>query len=147
MPAPARRTLLIAAGGLAGAAWLAGCTRADPERELRDAVAAMARAVAAKDVAAFLEYVAEDFVRESGVFDRNEVRRRLVANMLRHDSVQVVATVTEVKIDGDRARATVRVLATGGRGWIPERADGWEFRTAWKRDGKRWRVFSAEWRD
>ena len=139
---PRRAQLLAAALALASA-----CSRPDPERELREAVAAMARAVVDKDVAAFLEYVSEDFVRESGVFDRNEVRRRLVANMLRHDSVQVIATVTEVKLDGERARATVRVLATGGRGWIPERADGWEFRTAWKREGGRWRVFAAEWRD
>ena len=123
------------------------CSRSDPEKELRAAVASMAQAIEQHRVADALEPVADDFTRESGVFGKQDARRVLAATMLRNEKIQVSATVTEVRIEGDRAFAKVRVLATGGAGLLPERGQTWEFDTVWRRDRGVWKVFNAEWRE
>ena len=123
----------------------AGCGRSDPERELRAAVAAMAQAIEQREPAAFLDSVSDQFARESGAFGKQDVKRLLVGAYLRNEKISVSAVVSDVRIDGDRARAKVRVLATGGAGLLPERGQGWEFDSLWRRESGRWKVFNAEW--
>lgn len=125
---------------------LAACSRSDPEKELRAAVARMATAIEKRDPAAFLEVLADDFTRESGAFGKQDARRLLAGLMLRNARIGITAIVTDVKIEGQRASAKVRVLATGGDGLLPERGQTWEFDTAWRREGSQWRLFNAEWR-
>ena len=125
----------------------AACGRSDPEKELRAAVAAMAQAIEQHRVGDALEPVADDFTRESGAFGKQDARRLLAATVLRNEKIQVSATVTEVRIEGDRAFAKVRVLAIGGAGLLPERGQAWEFDTVWRRDRGGWKVFNAEWRE
>jgi len=125
----------------------AACGRSDPEQELRAAVAAMAQALEQHRVADALEPVADDFTRESGAFGKQDARRLLAATLLRNEKIQVSTTVTEVRIEGERAFAKVRVLATGGSGLLPERGQTWEFDTVWRRDRGAWKVFNAEWRE
>lgn len=134
-----------AALALIGASGLVACSRSDPERELRDTIARMAAAVAARKPAALLDHVAEDFSRESGVFGKNDVKRVLAAVLLRNEQITVSAVVTDVRIDGTRASARVQVVATGGSGFLPERGRHWDFSTDWRRDGGRWVVFNAQW--
>jgi hypothetical protein len=55
--------------------------------------------------------------------------------------------VTEVRVEGDRAFAKVRVIATGGASLLPERGQTWEFDSTWRREKGRWKVFNAEWRE
>lgn len=133
---------------LAVAGSLAGCTRSDPERELRDTIATMARAIERREPGDFLDHLAEDFTRESGAFGRPEAKRLLAGVMLRNEKIAVTAVVTRVELRGDRAQATLRVLATGGSGGLlPERGQTWEFDTAWRREDGSWKVFNAEWRE
>jgi ketosteroid isomerase-like protein len=136
----------IAAAALLALA-LAACSRSDPEREVRATIATMAQAVAQRDPAPFLDAVADDFTRESGAFGKQEARRVLAGAFLRNERIDVAAVVTDVRIEGTRAFAKVRVVATGGAGILPERGQTWEFDTAWRRDGGRWKVFNAEWRE
>lgn len=127
---------------------LAACSRSDPERELRDTIARMAAAVEARKPADLLDHVAEDFSRESGVFGRNDIKRVLAGVLLRNEKIVVGAIVTEAKVDGTRATARVRVIATGGGGGLlPERGQTWDFSTHWRRDGGKWLVFNAEWQE
>lgn len=140
---PHRRALTIAAL----AALSAGCARSDPERELHETIGAMAGAIEKRDPGTFLEALADDFTRESGAFGKNDAKRVLAAALLRHEKISVTAIVTDVRIDGERAFAKVRVVATGGAGLLPERGQTWEFGSAWRREGGRWRVFNAEWRE
>jgi ketosteroid isomerase-like protein len=137
-----RQALVVLVAVSAGA-----CSRTDPERELRDTIAAMARAVEGREPGAFLDAVADDFTRDSGAFGKQDARRVLAGIYLRNEKIRLAAVVTDVRIDGDRARARVRVVATGGAGWLPERGQAWEFASAWRRDGGQWKVFNAEWRD
>jgi ketosteroid isomerase-like protein len=124
----------------------AACSRDTPEAALRSTVASMEEAAKARDAAGVLKHLAEDFVRDSGGMDKSEVRRVLLGVFLRNEKVTVAATVREVKIEGNTATAKINVIATGGAGLIPERADGWEFTTAWRRDGSDWKLYNAEWK-
>jgi len=128
-------------------AFAAGCGRSDPERELRATIDSMAQAIEKREPAAFLDAVADDFSRESGAFGKQEAKRTLVAAILRNEKIGVSAVVTEVRIDGDRAFARVRVVATGGAGLLPERGQAWDFESAWRRERGQWKVFNAEWRE
>jgi hypothetical protein len=142
-PASERRVLL--AGILA--VLLSACSRGDPERELRSTISAMAQAVERREPDVFLESVADDFTRESGAFGRQEANRMLAMVYLRNEKVNLTAVVTDVRIDGERAYVRVRVVATGGAGLLPERGQTWDFDSAWRREGGRWKVYNAEWRE
>ena len=130
---------------IALAAASVGCSRSDPERELRSSVSAMAQAIEQREPAAFLDSISDDFARESGAFGQQDVKRLLVGAYLRNEKISVNAVVTDVRIDGDRARAKVRVVATGGAGLLPERGQGWDFDSVWRRENGRWKVYNAEW--
>jgi len=130
-----------------GVVAVGACARSDPERELRATIATMARAIESRDPTAFLDAVADDFTRESGAFGKQDAKRIIAGIYLRNEKINLAAVVTEVRIDGARARARVRVVATGGSGLLPERGQAWEFDSAWRRDGGKWRVFNAEWRE
>ena len=107
----------------------------------------MANAIEQRQPSDFLDVVAEDFARESGSFGKQDVKRVLAAAYLRNEKILVNAVVTDVRIDGDRARAKVRVVATGGAGLLPERGQTWNFDSAWRRERGRWKVYNAEWSD
>lgn len=137
----------IAIGCALALAFTVGCGRSDPEREIRATVARMAQSVEKRDPAAFLDAVAEDFSRESGAFGKQDAKRTLLAAYLRNEKINVSAVVTDVRVEGDRAFAKVRVIATGGAGLLPERGQTWDFDSAWRLDGSTWKVFNAEWRE
>ncbi len=137
----------IAIGCALALAFVAGCGRSDPEREIRATIARMAESVEKRDPAVFLDAVAEDFSRESGAFGKQDAKRTLLAAYLRNEKINVSAVVTEVRVEGDRALAKVRVIATGGAGLLPERGQTWDFDSAWRREGGQWKVFNAEWRE
>jgi hypothetical protein len=124
-----------------------GCARSDPEKELRSTIASMAQAIERHAAGEFLDAVADDFARESGAFGKQDAKRLLAGAMLRNEKITVSAVVTEVRVDGDRATAKVKVLATGGAGMLPERGQTWDFDSAWRREGGRWKVFNAEWQE
>jgi hypothetical protein len=118
--------LVIGPGVLAS-----GCGRAEPEKQLRSTIAAMAQAIEQHRVSDALEPLAEDFTRDSGAFGKQEARRVLAGAMLRNEKIQLSATVTEVRVAG----------------LLPERGQTWEFDTAWRLEGGQWKVFNAEWRE
>ena len=142
---------MISLRACAAALWLvaalAGCSRSDPERELRSAIASMAQSIERREPSAFLDHVADDFTRDSGAFGKQEAKRMLAAAVLRNERINVSTVVTDVRIEGDRAFAKVRVIATGGAGLLPERGQTWDFDSAWRRERGEWRVFNAEWRE
>jgi ketosteroid isomerase-like protein len=141
------RLRAVAVGCALGLALLAGCNRSDPERELRATVARMAQSVEQRDAAAFLDAVADDFTRESGAFGKQDAKRVVLAAFLRNEKIRATAVVTDVRVEGDRAFAKVRVVAAGGAGLLPERGQTWDFDSAWRREREQWKVFNAEWRE
>jgi len=89
----------------------------------------------------------DDFTRESRAFGKPDARRVLAGILLRNEKISVTAVVTSVESAGARARARVRVVATGGVGLLPERGQTWEFDAAWRRENGAWRLFNAEWQE
>ena len=140
------RTLLVAVV-LVAIALFAACSRSDPEKELRSTIAAMAQAIENHQVGDALDPIADDFTRESGAFGKQDARRLLAGAMLRNERIRLATTVTDVRIEGERAFVKLRVIATGGAGLLPERGQTWEFDTVWRREQGRWKVFNAEWRE
>ncbi len=139
----ARRKLMVLAAVL-----LAGCGRSDPERELRDTVDKMARALEDKRAADFLEHVSSDFTRESGAFSKDDARRLIAAALVRNEKITLAVAVTDINLLGrEAANVRIRVVATGGSGLLPERGQVWDFTSAWRRERGTWRVFNAEWRE
>lgn len=139
----ARRRALVATI----AVLLAACARSDPERELRATIDTMARAIERREPGDFLAAVADDFSRESSAFGKTEAKRLLAGVLLRNEKIRVTAVVTDLELQGDRARVRLRVAATGGAGLLPERGQTWEFDSAWRRVDGRWQVFNADWRE
>lgn len=139
-----RRTLLVACvwtgAGLA-------CSRSDPEKELRAAIGDMAAAIDQQRVADSLKHVSEDFTRESGAFGKADARRVLAGAMLRNEKIHLTTSVTDLRIDGERAFVKLRVIAAGGSGLLPERGQMWEFDSVWRREDGQWKVYNAEWRE
>lgn len=124
-----------------------GCGRTDLERELRSTVAAMVQAIEQREPVAFLDSISDDFSRESGAFGKQDAKRLLAGAYLRNEKITVNGVVTDVRIDGNRAHAKVRVFAAGGAGLLPERGQAWDFDSVWRRENGRWKVFNAEWRE
>ena len=107
----------------------------------------MVDAVESRDARALLHHVADDFTRDSGGFDRRQMRALLLGVFLRNQRIRVVTTVREVRIDGDRGRVRLNLLATGGAGLLPERGRLWDVSSAWRREGSDWKLYNAEWSD
>ncbi len=107
----------------------------------------MAESIEQREPAAFLDHVSDEFSRESGAFGKQDLKRLLAGVYLRNDKITVNAVVTDVRVEGDRAHAKVRVVATGGAGLLPERGQGWDFDSVWRRENGRWSVYNAEWRE
>jgi hypothetical protein len=126
---------------------LPACNRSDPEQALRATITAMAQSIEQHQVADALEPLSDDFTRESGAFGKAEARRILAATMLRNEKIHLTTTISDVRIEGDRATAKVRVIAAGGSGLLPERGQTWNFDTAWRRESGRWKLFNAEWQE
>jgi ketosteroid isomerase-like protein len=133
---------------------LGACARSDPEKELRATLVEMQAAVQKRDPSAFMAHVADDFTRQAGGMDAKELRRTLAAVFIRNQSIDITATVRELAIEPGGKRATVQVTAAaaGGQGaLLPERAQGWDIRCAFRRQGNstsgKWQAFNCDWKE
>jgi ketosteroid isomerase-like protein len=125
------------------------CTRTDPEKLLRASITEMESAVKARDTSKVMSFLAEDFrrVSPSGPMTKPDARRVLAAVLLTNPNIYANVTITDVQISGDSATAKLTVIAGGGTGLIPERAQSWDFATRWRLEGGKWLVYSAEWNE
>jgi len=106
----------------------------------------MAAAIEARRPADLLEHVTQDFTRESSAFGRDELRRVLTGVVLRHPKISVTAVVTEAHVQGPKASAHIRVVATGNdSGLLPQSGQTWHATTHWRYEDKQWMLFNAEW--
>jgi ketosteroid isomerase-like protein len=125
---------------------LTACSRTDPEKALRASIAEMEAAVKARETAKVVSYLADDFARPSaGGMNKQEARRTLAAVLLTNPNIYMNVTISDVKVAGDSATAKMVVVAGGGSGLIPERAQSWDFLTKWRLENGKWLVYSADW--
>jgi ketosteroid isomerase-like protein len=125
---------------------LAACSRTDPEKALRTSIADMEAAVKARDNSKLMSFLAPDFSRSgAGGMARDEAKRTVAAVFLTNPNIYVNATIREVNIAGSTATARITVVAGGGSGIIPERAQSWDFTTRWRYERDKWFVERADW--
>ncbi len=125
-------------------ALFAGCSREPPEQALRATIAAMQAAAEARDSDALVASVSEDFAGPEGM-DRDSFRRYLAVIWLRNREVGVSLGPMEVELIGERATVEFTAGATGGAGWMPDRAQVYRVTTGWRIEGGEWRLISARW--
>jgi len=140
--------LLLALVGFAGLTWALWPEASDEDR-VRAVIAAVVDAAEEGDVGAVMEQVdpgyraVEGGEGEEGV-DAETLRAALTYQFLRRGPVVVVLSPVEVRLDGDRARASfdAAVAETGGwGGMVPVDADGWHLEVDLRRgQDERWRV-------
>ena len=126
-------------------ALLAGCAKAPAEQRLRERIAAMQDAIAAREVSGFMEGVAGDFIGSGGI-DRAALHNLVRLQVMRNASVGATLGPIEVEMQGDRAKVEFDVVLTGGSGGLlPERAQAYAIESGWREDDGEWVVFAAEW--
>ena len=125
-------------------ALVAGCSREPPEQALRSTIDGMQAAAEARDSDALVESFSEDFVGPDGM-DRDQFRRYLAVIWLRNREVGVSLGPLEVELIGERATVEFTAGATGGAGWMPDRAQVYRVTTGWRIEGGEWRLISARW--
>lgn len=132
--------------GLLVALLVVACSRTDPEKALRAAVAEMESAVKARDNARLMNFLASDFSRSgAGGMTKDEARRTVGAVFLTNPNIYVNATIRELEITGSEAKVRITVIAGGGSGIIPERAQSWDFNTRWRFEKDKWWIERADW--
>jgi ketosteroid isomerase-like protein len=125
---------------------LSACSRTDPEKALRASIAEIEAAVEARDTAKLVSYLAPDFARSGeGGMNRDEARRTLAAALLTNPNIYMNVSISELTITGNSAAAKMVVVAAGGSGIIPERAQSWDFTTRWRYEKDKWFVERADW--
>jgi hypothetical protein len=146
--------VLVAAAALvvvAAVAW-GRLRRAPPsdEEQVRALLEETARAVEEKRVSDAVAGISERFAG-SGL-DRRGVKQLVAFHVLRGEWVSASVAGARVRVDGDRARATVdAVLSRGARGkdlaaLLPGEATVHRFTLSLEREPEGWRVVEAGWR-
>lgn len=126
-------------------ALLAGCSKPPAEERLRARFDEMQAAVLEHRPGDFIDGVAEDFIGNESA-DRAALHNILRAQLLRNEEVSATVGPLDIKVTGDRATMDFTMVLTGGAGGlIPERANGWSVKSAWRDGPDGWQVYFAEW--
>ena len=124
-----------------------GCAQPEgDEARIRQLLDEMATAVKDRNAGRVTSFLAEDFSGPSGM-DRERARAFAGAMMARHSELGITWTVSEMKIEGDRATTRLTTLLTGqsllpgmgNRGRLMNVQLGWRYT-----DGT-WQVVNAQW--
>jgi ketosteroid isomerase-like protein len=133
---------------LLGLSALTACRHGSDEDQVRQAIGSAAAAARDNDADGVLAQVSEDFVGNDGELDQPGLKRMLVVRAFRRDSTGVLVGPISVERQGDRLVATFTLTLAGGKpdSLLPDQADVFAMSTAWKREGGRWRCYSADWK-
>lgn len=125
----------------------AACSRTPDDQRIRQTIAAMQQAMEQRDPRAFMTHVADDFVGNEAEFDREALHNLLRAEVLRNDAIGVTLGPLDIDLQGDRATVRLTATVTGGSGGLlPEHGAIYTIRSGWRRQGRDWLCFSAEWK-
>jgi len=94
----------------------------------------------------FMRHVADDFNGQNGQLTRDELRLLVIRQLNQYERLHAQLFPIHVSESGEEtARASFRVLITGGPGLIPESGQVYDFETHWFKQGDEWMLFSASW--
>jgi len=126
-----------------------GCSESDPERQIRERIAAAVAAAEARDTGFFRDLIAESFVDQRGN-DRQSMLNLVRAQFFLNQRIDVISRVQTISLEGDDAARTVLaaglVGSPGSRIQLGETSgDLYRIELEWIKDGADWRVIGAEW--
>lgn len=128
------------------ASLLSGCSQSPTEDVVKANINSLAEAIRSKDADTALEVFHDNFVSDKG-HNKDWVKRTLLLYTLRHDKIQLVLSNISVTVaDPATASAEFHVLATGGRGLIPDQGGAYRVYTEWRQDGGDWLLVYAKWK-
>ena len=125
---------------------LSGCRHTPDEQQVRDAIAAVARAAetaAASDVSAPLS---DDFDGNAGELDRRGLTNMVRLLALRGEHIGVTMGPVSIEHRGERMVATFTVTLTSGGKLLPDQLGLYEVESAWRKDDGKWRCYMASWK-
>lgn len=124
---------------------------ADPETEIRQAVAELQQALESGNNADFRQHLAESFLgghEGRRDIDRDEVRAMLAGYFLRYRNIGVVIPTLQVEVDEyEPSLAYMRGTAglSGGNARLPETAKLYTFEGQWRYLDSRWQLIQFSW--
>lgn len=126
---------------------LAACHHVPAEQQVRQAIESAATAARANDPSGVLAVVSDDFTGNDGDLDRRDLHRLLALRALRQDRTGILLGPISFERKGDRIVARFKLVLTGGKpgDLLPDQSSIRTMTTAWRREGGKWRCYSAAW--
>jgi hypothetical protein len=129
-----------------GTAAIAGCRRTPDEAQVRQAIAAVAKAAETGSASDVTTPLSDDFDGNGGELDRRSLANMLRLVSLRGDHVGVTMGPVAIEHRGERIVATFTVTLSRGGKWLPDQLGIYQVESAWRRDGRKWRCYTASWK-
>ena len=94
----------------------------------------------------FIKHVSEDFSGQNGQLNRQQLMGLVIYQLNRHQRLHAQLFPISVNETGEQtASANFRALITGGRGWIPDQGQVYDFETLWRYQDGEWKLTNANW--
>ncbi|RUL68775.1 hypothetical protein [Dyella choica] len=124
---------------------VAGCHRAPDEVLIRQAIDKAAQAAEQVDATAVIKPLTDDFDGNGGSMTSQDIANLLRAARFRGETLHAVLGPVDVQPRGERFVASFSVTLTSGGKLFPSQLGVYQVETAWRREGRDWRCYSATW--
>lgn len=125
---------------------LQGCRHTPDDVQVREAIAMIAHAAEKGSASHVTEPLSEDFDGNAGELDRRALANMVRLINLRGEHIGVTTGPITIEHHGDRMVATFTVVLTSGSKLLPDQQGVYTVESAWRREGRQWRCYSANWR-
>jgi len=124
---------------------LAACHRTPDESRVRQSVEAAEQAAEQADASALDALLSDDFSGNNGEMERRQIVGLLRAARFRGETIHALTGPIEVEARGERYVARFTVTLTSGGKLLPAQIGLYRVETAWRKEGREWRCYSATW--
>jgi len=125
---------------------LVACHRAPDESRVRQGIETAEHAAEQADASALGDVLTDDFTGNNGEMERRQLIGLLRAAAFRGETIHALTGPVTVEQRGDRYVARFTVTLTSGGKLLPAQIGVYEVETAWRKDGREWRCYSAIWK-
>ncbi|GAB2791656.1 hypothetical protein [Dyella kyungheensis] len=124
---------------------LVACHRTPDESRVRQGVEAAEQAAEQADASALDALLSDDFSGNNGEMERRQIVGLLRAARFRGETIHALTGPIEVEARGERYVARFTVTLTSGGKLLPAQIGVYRVETAWRKEGREWRCYSATW--
>lgn len=124
---------------------LAACHRTPDESRVRQGVETAERAAEQADASSLDALLSDDFSGNNGEMERRQIVGLLRATKFRGETIHALTGPIEVEARGERYLARFTVTLTSGGKLLPAQIGVYQVETAWRKEGREWRCYSATW--